>query len=504
MATAYWAGVCPERPALSSSYGSRTFGELNGRANALVRGLLAAGVRAGDAVLLLCGNRPEFAEVVVARERGGLRLVPVNWHLSAAEIAFIVADSGARAVIADARFAATAASTAGHLEVRLAVGGAIAGFAAYEDVLAAHSGIDIADPTPGSTMLYTSGTTGTPKGVFRAQDPVTTMEMVAFYDYRPGADAALCTGPLYHTAVLAFSLILPLLAGTRTVLMDSFDAAAALRLIEQERITHSHMVPVMFHRLLGLPEEVRTQADVSSLRFVIHGAAPCPVPVKRRMMAWLGPVLWEYYAATEGRGTLCDPQTWMARPGTVGRPLTPATVVVGDEQGTPLPVGETGLLWILADPTNRFRYWRDDAKTAAAHRGDYFTLGDVGRLDEDGYLYLTDRSADLIISGGVNIYPAEVDAVLGAHPAVAEVATIGVPDHEWGENVLSLVELVPGAVASTALAEELQAWCRAGLAGFKCPRRIEFVGAVPRSATGKLQRAALRERYREELPQTWS
>lgn len=496
MGVAYWASRAPERVAVCERTRKLTFHELNARANALVRALRASGLKAGDGVALLCSNRLEYAEVTVARERSGMRLIPLNWHLSISEIAYIVQDSDARAIIADAAFAEVASAVAVGLDIRLAVGGPIVGFDDYDQLIALQPTNDIDDPLRGSTMTYTSGTTGRPKGVYRPEDPVVTIDMINFYDYRGDSDAALCTGPLYHTAVLAYSLILPLLAGTRIVLMEAWDAKDTLRLIAEEHITHTHMVPIMFSRLLALPAEVRASADLSSLRFVIHGAAPCPVAVKLRMIEWLGPIIWEYYAATEGRATLCDPTTWLLKPGTVGRPVVDGAVVVGDAQGRPLPPGVVGLLWLRSTVDTAFHYWRDEVKTAEAYRGDLFTLGDVGYADDEGYLYLTDRSSDLIISGGVNIYPAEVDAVLIEHPLVADSATIGEFDEQWGERVLSLIELLPGVEANTALAEELIAWARDHMAHYKSPKRVEFVVSVPRSEAGKVLRSRLRAEYR--------
>jgi long-chain acyl-CoA synthetase len=316
------------------------------------------------------------------------------------------------------------------------------------------------------------------------------------YGYRAG-DVHLCTGPLYHAAPLSISMILPLATGTTVALMERWDAAHALALIERHRVTHTHMVPTMFHRLLALPDETRRRYDLSSLRFVLHGAAPCPVAVKQRMMEWLGPVVHEYYAATEGIGTVVDAATWLSKPGTVGKPNPPEQVIVGDDQGQPLPAGSVGLVWLLAARGNPFRYFKDDVKTAGAYRGEYFTLGDMGYLDDDGFLFLTDRSANLIISGGVNIYPAEIDAALLEHPAVADVAAIGVPNEEWGEEVRAVVELRPGTVASADLAEQLIDFCRARLAHYKCPRRIDFVASLPRDENGKIYKRLLRDGYRD-------
>jgi long-chain acyl-CoA synthetase len=282
------------------------------------------------------------------------------------------------------------------------------------------------------------------------------------------------------------------------VLMDGWDAEETLRLIERHRITHTHMVPTMFHRLLSLPEPVRTSYDVSSLRYVIHGAAPCPVAVKRAMIDWLGPIVVEYYAATEGTGTFVSAEDWLARPGTVGKPATADHVRILDSESGILPPGEVGTIYLKAPEGARFTYYKHPEKTATAYQGDYFTLGDMGYLDADGYLYLTDRSADVIISGGVNIYPAETEAVLITHPAVGDVAVIGVPNSEWGEEVKAVIELQPGVVGTNELASELISWCRRRQAGFKCPRTVDFTGELPRQDNGKLYKRSLRDGYLEE------
>ena len=360
---------------------------------------------------------------------------------------------------------------------------------------------DLEDPVLGTTMLYTSGTTGRPKGVYRRQ-PIgagATTRTVPVYGYRPGEDVHLCTGPLYHAAPLAFSLAIPLLCGVTVVLMDGWDAEETLRLVDRHRVTHTHLVPTMFHRLLSLPEEVRSRYDTSSLRFVVHGAAPCPVPVKQALMDWMGPIVYEYYAATEGTGSWVDPKTWLVHPGTVGKPVDPEGVRICDADGSPLPAGEVGLVFLKAPAVGRFEYFKDSNKTADAYRGEYFTLGDMGYKDEEGFLYLTDRTANLIISGGVNIYPAEVDAVLLTHPAVGDAATIGVPHAEWGEEVKAVVELQPGVAPSEELAAELIEHCRNGLAHFKCPRSVDFVDQLPRQDNGKIYKRVLRDRYRAAM-----
>jgi long-chain acyl-CoA synthetase len=280
------------------------------------------------------------------------------------------------------------------------------------------------------------------------------------------------------------------------VVMEHWDGQATLQLIEAHRVTHTHMVPTMFHRLLALPADVRRKYDLSSLRAVVHGAAPCPINVKRAIIDWFGPVIFEYYAATEGAGTLVDSKTWLGKPGTVGKPQPPDQVFVGDDAATQLPPQQIGLVWLKAPAQGRFRYFKDDQKTNSAYRGDHFTLGDMGYLDDDGYLFLTDRSANLIISGGVNIYPAEVDAMLLDHPAVGDVATIGVPSAEWGEEVKAVVELRPGVSPSPAIASELINFCRERLAHFKCPRSVDFIDTLPRLDSGKVSKHLLRERYR--------
>ncbi|HVM54803.1 MAG TPA: AMP-binding protein [Acidimicrobiales bacterium] len=516
MTLAFHAEQAPDRMAIISEHGNRTFAALNANANRLARVLRARGVGVGDSVSLVCANRPEFAEALAACTRIGVRLTTVNWHLTGEEMGYILDNSDAKAVIGDARFAAAlraAVELAPNLETRIAIG-SIEGFDDYDKVIAPESGSDIDDPVLGRTMLYTSGTTGRPKGVDRP--PAAQREANAAKESSDIPDAGvslalsvggaarqngaagdrhLCTGPLYHAAPLAFSLSGPLAAGCGVVLMDGWSAEETLRLVDEHKVTHTHMVATMFHRLLALPDEVKARYDLSSLRFIVHGAAPCPVAVKKALMEWLGPIVYEYYAATEGGGTFVGPDDWLTKPGTVGKPFHPALMQIHDAEGNVLGPNEIGTVYMRAPSTGRFRYYKDDDKTASSYRGDYFTLGDHGYLDDDGYLFLTGRSAELIISGGVNIYPAEVDAVLLTHPAVGDAGTIGIPNDEWGEEVKAVIELKEGVEGTPELAAEILAFAKERLASFKCPRTIDFVAELPRHDNGKLYRRKLRELY---------
>jgi long-chain acyl-CoA synthetase len=508
MNCAYWAQHTPEVPALILADGRRiSFREFNGRINRFARALRGLGLQDGDSIALISPNRPEWAEVYFGAIRSGLRVTPINFHLRPDEASYIIDDCEAKAVVVGGIPKETEpllGALPDRVEVTVSLDHDEPGVFEYRSIVSRESPDDLEDPVLGGWMIYTSGTTGRPKGVYRSDRAAAAAgrnrasREGIFGSLRPGADVHLCTGPLYHSAINNMSLHVPLTSGVTVVLMERFDAEECLRLIETHRVTHTHMVPTMFHRLLQLPEETRRRYDLSSLRQIVHGAAPCPVSVKRAMIDWVGPIILEYFGMTEGgAGTHIDSETWLVKPGSVGLP-TPGTLVIGDEEMRPMGPGEPGLVYVLAPGGRRFEYYNDQEKTEATFRGDLFTLGDVGYLDEDGFLFLTDRSANLIISGGVNIYPAEVDEVLFQHPAVADVATIGVPNEEWGEEVKAVLQLVPGRTGSAELEAELLSFCRDRLAHYKCPKSVDFVRELPRQDNGKIYKRVLREQYRRE------
>jgi len=495
MQPAIWAELTPDRVAIYDYTGQdRTFGELNANANRVARLLRQVGLKPGDSVALACSNRAEFCDILFGALRVGLRLTPVNWHLTGDEIAYVVQDCEAKAFFADARIAKAveiAAPQCPKLELKVAIGGPIPGFQDYEATVLPLDGSDIADPERGFTMLYTSGTTGRPKGVYKPG--------IVYGAFQPEADRErdiyLCTGPAYHAAPLAGNVRAPLLNGLPIVFLDRWDSEDVLRKIETHRITHSHFVPIMFQRLLALPEEVRARYDVSSLKRINHGAAPCPPEVKRTMIEWLGPVLSEYYAGSEGgAGFTVQSEEWLRKPGTVGkRPSEDAARIINDA-GEDCPQGVAGTIYMKV-PATGFQYYKDEKKTEASRLGDYFTLGDIGYFDEEGYLFLTGRSAETIIAGGVNIYPQEVDNELIKHPAVEDSCTIGVPHDEYGEEVRAVIQLKAGYAPDDATRDAILAFAVANLAKFKIPRKLDFVDELPRSAAGKILRNRVREPY---------
>lgn len=474
-----------------------SYAQLHARSCRVAALLSDAGLRRGDSVALLLPNRPEFLEITWGCQLSGLYYTPVNTHLTFDEVAYVVDDCEARAVFVDAAFAHLAGKLTDNSRVLICVGGSLPGWLAYRDALAG-AGADF-PASDGSEMLYSSGTTGRPKAVRRPlptangswAQAVLEMGLTQRYRMSP-ASVYLSPAPLYHAAGVNYAMAVHRVGAT-VVIMGKFDAETVLRLIETHRVTHAQFVPTMFVRMLKLPEKVRRAYDVSTLRCVLHAAAPCPVDVKHRMMDWFGPIIHEYYGGTEGfAGTTIGPQEWLAHPGSVGKPLSPVHVL-GDD-GTELPVGHCGELYFEGGPA--FEYYKDPVKTASVRndRG-WRSLGDMGHVDQDGYLYLTDRSTFMIVSGGVNIYPQEAENLVVMHPKLVDAAVFGVPNDEYGEEVKAVVQPVEGVRAGPGLEAELIDYCRAHLAAYKCPRSVDFTVALPRDPNGKLYKRRIRERY---------
>jgi long-chain acyl-CoA synthetase len=500
MTMAVWADVQPGKVAIHDPNGrTRTFAEVNANANRIVRLLRGAGLKAGDAVALVCSNRAEFVEVLVATMRSGLRITPVNWHLTADEIAYIVNDCEAKALFGDTRVAVLGevARDCPNLVVKVAIGGDLDGFVTYDEALAGLDGSDIDDPVMGNQMMYTSGTTGRPKGVYRPNPVLVAPDAYKLRGYDENS-VQMCAGPAYHAAPLAFDVRAAIGAGCPLVFLDKWDSETTLRTIAEKKVTHFHLVPIMFQRLLALPDEVKARYDVSHVKFLVHGAAPCPPEVKLAMIEWFGPVVSEYYAGSEGgAGFMIDSHEWLKKPGSVGkRPALLGSKILDDE-GNECPPGVPGKIYHQLPPGGGFMYFKDEAKTQKSRVGEYFTLGDVGYYDEDDYLFLTGRDAETIISGGVNIYPQEIDNELIKHDAVADSSTVGIPDEQWGEQVRAVILLKPGYQPSDELAQEILAFARANLPAFKVPKKVDFVTDLPRSEAGKIQRNKVRAPYWE-------
>jgi long-chain acyl-CoA synthetase len=503
----HFAAQDPSRIALVTPEGGEvTRGELLSASNRIAQGLRKMGLQKGDCVAMVLPNSRAVFELYLATFQSGLYLTPINHHLAAPEIAYIVEDCEAKVFVSHERFADVATAAAHEIslapEYRFGVG-FVPGFRDYAGLGAGLSDVFQEGRTAGGIMNYTSGTTGRPKGVRRPLAPLPPETVAALFTGLPAMfglkpeddNVHLVGSPLYHTAVLMFASA-SMHMGHKLVVMDKWTPEGCLEAIEKHRVTTSHMVPTQLHRLLGLPEEVRRRYDVSSTRAMIHAAAPCPIEVKRGMLAWWGDSIWEYYAATEGGGTLISPKEWRSKPGSVGRPWPNAEIRIIDDAGEDCPAGTPGTVYMARGQAD-FEYYKDEDKTAKARLGNYFTVGDIGFLDEDGYLFLCDRKSDMIISGGVNIYPAEIEGVLLTHPKVADVAVFGVPNADWGEEVKAIVEPAVDAEAVSALAEDILAFCAGRLAKYKTPRSVEFIAEMPRDPNGKLAKRKLRDPYWE-------
>lgn len=499
-----FGSVDPAQPAVVVEPSGRvvTYGELEARSNQVAHLFRDRGLTAGSCVAILADNRAEYFELAWGAQRAGLYYVGINAHLTDDEAAYILRDSGAQLVVASDALAALADALLADPELaprgRLMLGTPRAGWESYERQLSSRPRTPIPDESEGDFLLYSSGTTGRPKGIRR---PLSGLPLGSHPDvpgrwlrdllgFVPG-DVYLSPAPLYHAAPLAWTMSVHRSGGT-VVVLERFDPELALAAIDRHRVTHSQWVPTMFVRMLKLPAGVRARYSLSSLRHAVHAAAPCPVEVKRAMIDWWGPILFEFYSSTEGVGaTIITAEEWLRKPGSVGKPILGRPYIT-DDDGNELPVGETGTVW-FAD-SGEFTYHGDPGKTAATRdaRGGA-SVGDTGYLDDDGYLFLTDRRTHLIISGGVNIYPREIEDVLLMHPAVADVGVVGLPDPEMGERVTAAVQLEHPEAAGPELAAELITFARTKLAGFKVPRDIRFPGQLPRTPTGKMRKHELKQ-----------
>ncbi|MDT5052211.1 MAG: long-chain acyl-CoA synthetase [Mycobacterium sp.] len=492
----------PQSPALIvADSDTISYGQLYARSQRVAALLYEAGLRRGDGVALVLPNRPEFLEITWGCQLSGLYYSAVNTHFTPDEVAYVVDDSGARAVFIDASMADLGSRIQDvnpGVDVHIGVGAGLPGWRSYEDAVSGAG--DAPQASDGSEMLYSSGTTGRPKAVRRPlpedgrgswAQKVLEYALTARYGMTESS-VYLSPAPLYHAAGVNYTMAVHRV-GAASIVMPRFDAEAVLRLIQTHRVTHTQFVPTMFVRMLKLPDAVRDSYDVSSLQCVIHAAAPCPVDVKHRMMKWFGPIIHEYYGGTEGfAGTTIGPQEWLAHPGSVGKPFA-GVHVVGDD-GAEVAVGESGELYFEGGPA--FEYFKDPEKTASvSNELGWRSLGDIGHVDVDGYLYLTDRSTFMIVSGGVNIYPQEAENLLVMHPKLVDAAVFGVPNEEFGEEVKAVVQPADGVSAGPELEAELIAYCRAHLAAYKCPRTVEFDPELPRDPNGKLYKRRIRERY---------
>ena len=506
----FWRSAAsePDRLAIVAPDGRRVrAGELLASANQVSHGLRALGVTTGDTVAIVLPNDVALFEVYLGAMQIGCYVTPINHHLVGPEIAYIVADSDAKVLVSDERFAAEVGRAIDELGEtvpaahRFAVG-SLDGFRAFDELKAGQPTAAPEERTAGTAMHYTSGTTGRPKGVKRALFEIDPDDLAALYVGLQGLFGVMegdghvhITGsPLYHTAVLLWTAN-SMHMRHPIVLMDRWDPETMLQLIEAEKVTTSHMVPTQFHRLLALPDDVRAKYDMSSLRCMVHAAAPCPPDVKRKMIAWWGDAIYEYYAATEGGGTIITAEEWLAKPGSVGKAWPGSEIRIrNDEAGEWLGPDTEGTVYMslaLAD----FEYKGDSGKTKANRVDGFFTVGDWGVLDTDGYLFLKDRKSDMIISGGVNIYPAEIEGVLLSFPKIADAAVFGIPDDDWGEQIKAVIQPAEGVEAGDELAAEILAFCEDELAKFKRPKTIDFSPELPRDPSGKLFKRKLRDPY---------
>jgi long-chain acyl-CoA synthetase len=493
------AAATPDKPAIimANSGATMSYAQLEARSNQVAQLLRSHGLKRGDTIAIFLENCLEYLAIAWGAQRAGLVYTAMATKLTADEAGYIISDSGAQVIFAGASLGTVAAHLPG-VKARYAVGGPVVGYASYENAVAGQPTNRIADESPGRDMLYSSGTTGRPKGVRGAmpEGPIDSADGLTaiaamLYGFTPET-VYLSPAPLYHAAPLRYCMAVHRFGGT-VIIMEKFDPEQYLALVEKYHVTQSQLVPTMFVRMLKLPDEVRTRYNLSSMRVAIHAAAPCPVDVKRAMIDWWGPVIYEYYSATEGAGfTSITPQEWLTKPGSVGKAILGEIRVLGDNDDV-LGAGETGRIYFHGG--GEFTYHNDAAKTASVRNAHGATFGDIGHMDSDGFLFLTDRASYMIISGGVNIYPQEAENMLTMHPKVGDVAVFGVPDPVMGEAVKAVVRPADGVTPGPDLEAELMGFIRERLSHVKCPKSIDFIDEMPRHDTGKLYKRLLKDRY---------
>lgn len=504
----HFAKTTPNRIALvADDHTSQTYGELGARVNQLSNALRKLGLKRGDAVAVDMANEPAWIEIFLAVHQIGLYMTPINFHLTGPEIAYIIDNCEAKVFFSSQTFATPAANALKELNnpelLAFATGkDGVEGFQAYESLFEGASAEDPEDRTAGALMLYTSGTTGRPKGVRRPLPEGTPDEMgegstllAQIFDIKPQEGAHLVQGPFYHSAPAIFSTS-TLHMGRTLIIQDRWNPEGCIERISRYKVTSTHMVPTMFTRILSLPDEFKAQHDISSMTNMIHAAAPCPVETKKQMFEMFGPCIYEYYGATEGGGAYVKPEEWLAHPGTVGRPWPGADIKIYDDEGNELPPGKVGTIYMLS-VMGDFEYYKDKGKTDESRRGAYITVGDVGYLDDEGWLFISDRKSDMIIAGGVNIYPAEIEGDMIQHPKVRDVAVFGIPSKDLGEAVHAVIELEDGVEPSDELKDDIMQFTMKSVAKYKLPKDIEFTDALPRQPSGKLFKRKLRDKFWE-------
>ena len=509
--TGFWAIAeeSPERLAVADpDYNEISYGQLAELTNKISKGLAALGLKRGDHIATTLPNGIEQIALCLAASQSGFYITTVNWHLVGPEIAYILGDAETKVYVTHERFAHESLRAADEanlpLDARFAIGD-VTGFRSFDEITKGQDGTRPSELSAGSFMFYTSGTTGRPKGVRRALAEIHPDDagraagmLFLLFGMMPHDDHVHITqAPLYHTAVNNWTTT-SLHWGHGVVLMDKWTPEGALERIEKYRVTQSHMVPTMFHRLLALPEDVRKKYDVSSLRTMIHAAAPCPVQTKWKMLEWWGDVIWEYYAATEGGGTIVNAENWRKYPGTVGTPWPNSEVLVLDEEGNEVPAGQSGTIYMRMGGAEaaEFEYYKDEEKTKKARMKGFFTVGDIGYFNDYGYLFLNDRANDMIIAGGVNIYPQEIEGTLHQHPKIRDVAVFGVPNADTGEEIKAVVEVEDGVPEDDETRKDIMAFVKDQMAKQKWPRSIDFA-PMPRDPNGKLYKRKLKDPYWE-------